>query len=98
MAQLSPSLLCTFISAYALLKTFSYTSLNIGANGSKCKTKSSVGENDPYKVFQKTYFSPQKAENGDYVSFVPIGPALYKETTSFGYALRTISPRMPYLL
>ena len=77
---------------------FLYKLDNIGANGSKCKTKSSVGENDPYKVFQKTYFSPQKAENGDYVSFVPIGPALYKETTSFGYALRTISPHMPYLL
>ena len=47
------------ISAYAILKTFFYTSLNIGANGSKCKTKSIVGENDPYKVLKKNIFFSQ---------------------------------------
>ena len=55
----SKMVLCTFISAYALLKTLSYTSLNIGANSSKWKTKSIVGENDPYKVFKKNIFFSQ---------------------------------------
>ena len=59
--QKSKMVLCTFISAYALLKTFSYTSLNIAANDSKCKTKSIVGENDPYKVLKKHHiFQPKR--------------------------------------
>ena len=59
---------------------FLYKLDNIDANGSKCKTKSSVGENDPYKVFQETYFSPQKAENVDYVSFVPFIRKSFQES------------------
>ena len=36
---------------------------HVGANGSKCITKARVGENDPLRVSQKTYFLAKKAKD-----------------------------------